>query len=93
MKYINLNGFIGSTSSIKRNVCSKNDWYVDWLEDGKWLVSKQDTKIGIFSDLEEAMFFFMAKSEPLPELTEQEEKEAMEYLEECCSPLNFYLIP
>lgn len=82
MKYINNDGITNSTSGIIRNVCEKNNWYVDMLEDGKWLVSNQDTKIGLFSDLEEAVFFFMAKSEPIEPLTEQEENEAMKWLEE-----------
>ena len=81
MKFINTNGITNSTAGIERNVCEKNNWYVDMLEDGKWLVSEQDKKVGIFTDLEEAMFFFMAKSEPMPELTEKEENEAIEYLE------------
>ena len=81
MKYINNNGITNSTAGIIRNVCEKNDWFVDMLEDGKWLVSKQDTKIGLFSNLEEAMFFFVAKSEPIEPLTQQEEDEAMEWLE------------
>jgi hypothetical protein len=82
MKYINSNGITSSTSTICRNVCEKNNWYVDMLVDGKWLVSKQDTAIGLFSDLEEAIFFFMAKSEPIEPLSQQEEDEAMEWLEE-----------
>ena len=69
-----------STSRISRNVCSKNDWYVDILKDGKYLVSHQDDKVALFSDLEEAMFFFMSKTDPI-EFTKQEEDEAMEWLE------------
>jgi len=82
MKLINQNGITNSVSSILRNVCEKNGWYVDWLEDGNWLVSNQDTKIGLFSDLQEAMFLFMAKSNPLPELTEEEREEAMLWIDE-----------
>lgn len=82
MRYINNNGITSSTSSIANNVCDKNGWYVDMLEDGNWLVSKQDTKIGIFSDLEEAMFFFMAKTEPIVISVEESEKYFNGFLEE-----------
>jgi hypothetical protein len=82
MRVINLNGITSSISPISRNVCEKNRWYVDMLENGNWMVSEHNTTVGLFSSLEEAMFFFMAKSEPMEPLTEEQISEAMEWLEE-----------
>lgn len=88
MKYINTNGITNSTSAIMRSVCDKNGYYLDLLEDGNWLVSKKDTKIALFSDCEEAVFYFMAKSEPLEQLSKEDEAEALEFLEQVIATNN-----
>lgn len=69
---INSKGITGSISTITKNVCDKNGFYLDVLENGEYLISKQDLPIGIFSDAECALCYFMSKTDPQPELTETE---------------------
>ncbi len=82
MKHIDENGITNSTGGIHRNVCEKNGYYFDLLDSGYWMVSKMDTKIGIFSDCKEGLFYFMAKSEPPEPMTKEEENEVFEWLEQ-----------
>ncbi len=80
MKYINLKGITNSTSGISRNISEKdNTWYLDLLNNGHLMVSKQDVKIGIFSDFDHAIYFFLSRFE-VPQFTKEEEDKAFDWL-------------
>jgi hypothetical protein len=71
--FICMDGITNSLPNIEREVCVFNDWYVDKLENGSWLVSNKDLNIGVFDCLEDAMIFFMNNSNPIKD-TRTEEK-------------------
>ena len=79
-KYINKNGITNSISSIFKNVSEKNDWYLDLLENGNWLVSNHNTQVAVFANSEEAIFYFIGNADPieLPEMTAEEEIQCLE---------------
>lgn len=62
MNHVNENGITCSVPSIIREIANKNDIYFDLLEDGRFLVSDHNKKIGIFTDAEQAIYFYLSKS-------------------------------
>jgi hypothetical protein len=80
------------TSPIIAPIGNHNDYYLDMLESGEYMVSKLDTKIKVFAPQEskEAIFFYLTKvytlDELIPELNDVSEQEAMEYLENQLRP-------
>lgn len=79
---INYDGITNNLGGILRNVSEKDGWYLDLFEKGYWVISQMDKKIAVFDDCEAAVFFFMAKTDPIEPLTREQEAEAMEWLEQ-----------
>lgn len=49
------------------NVCQKKERSLDYLDNGEWMISWNEKHIALFKECENAVFFFMAKSDPVTE--------------------------
>lgn len=69
--------------SILRNVCQKRERALDYLDNGEWMISKDDIHVALFKECENAVFYFMAKSDPVTEESllawEEERRLSQEY--------------
>lgn len=62
MELINKNGITSSVAGIRVNIGETNDYYLDLLDDGNYLVSHINKKIGLFSNPGRAIHFYLQES-------------------------------
>lgn len=66
-EYINETWLNLENCNILWNVCTKQGWSLDYLDNGERMISRNDTHIAVFKECENAVFYFMSKSDPLTE--------------------------